>query len=119
MRISDWSSDVCSSDLPADWQAGDASGNELFKLGTGAADLILRDRRIDNVGTDFRVNADLGNHHIEDNEANNVRRVSGDYTSAPSGYEPILGVTSSKRAVEGLPVDESRRQLDPNTFDID
>src|SRR3546814_15733892 len=35
---------------PADWQAGDASGNELFKLGTGADDLIFRDLRIDNVG---------------------------------------------------------------------
>src|SRR3546814_12494321 len=43
---------------PDDWQAGDASGNELFKLGTGADDLIFRDLRIDNVGPAFRVTAD-------------------------------------------------------------
>ena len=42
---------------PADWQAGDASGNELFKLGTGADNLEFRDLRIDNVGTAFRATA--------------------------------------------------------------
>src|SRR3546814_1791510 len=31
---------------PADWQAGDASGNELFKLGTGADDPKYRELSI-------------------------------------------------------------------------
>src|SRR3546814_11066222 len=78
---------------PADWQAGDASGNELFKLGTGADDLIFRDVRIDNVGTAFRVTADLGNLHIEDIDANNVRRFFEDYSSSPSGTATITGLT--------------------------
>src|SRR3546814_5427393 len=91
MRISDWSSDVCSSDL---------SGNELFKLGTGADDLIFRDLRIDNVGTAFRVTADLGNLHIEDIDANNVRRFFEDYSSAPSGTATITGLTIRNVDVE-------------------
>src|SRR3546814_11677277 len=77
---------------PADWQAGDASGNELFKLGTGADDLIFRDLRIDNVGTAFRVTADLGNLHIEDIDANNVRRFFEDSSSAASGTATITGL---------------------------
>src|SRR3954467_7406042 len=78
---------------PADWQAGDASGNELFKLGTGADNLEFRDLLIDNVGTAFRVTADLSNLQIESVDANNVRRFFEDYSSAPSGTATITGLT--------------------------
>src|SRR3546814_14619003 len=82
---------------PADWQAGDASGNELFKLGTGADDLIFRDLRIDNVGTAFRVTADLGNPHIDDIDENNVRRFFEDYSRAPSGTATTNHGNASRR----------------------
>src|SRR3546814_699561 len=104
---------------PADWQAGDASGNELFKLGTGADDLIFRDLRIDNVGTAFRVTADLGNLHIEDIDANNVRRFFEDYSSAPSGTATITGLTIRNVDVEGFSRVAIRLQYDTNNVVID
>ena len=89
---------------PADWQAGDASGNELFKLGTGADNLEFRDLRIDNVGTAFRVTADISSLHIENIDANNVRRFFEDYASAPSGTKSRrLGWTTT------TPAEVSRR----------
>lgn len=104
---------------PADWQAGDASGNELFKLGTGADNLIFRDLRIDNVGTAFRVTADLGNLHIEGVDANNVRRFFEDYSSAPSGTATITGLTIRNVDVQGFSRVAIRLQYDTNNVVID
>src|SRR3546814_14753831 len=104
---------------PADWQAGDASGNELFKLGTGADDLIFRDLRIDTVGTAFRVTADLGNLHIEDIDANNVRRFFEASSSAPSGTATITGLTIRNVDVEGFSRVAIRLQYDPHHVVID
>lgn len=104
---------------PADWQAGDASGNELFKLGTGADNLEFRDLRIDNVGTAFRVTADLGNLHIEDVDANNVRRFFEDYSSAPSGTATISGLTIRDVDVQGFSRVAIRLQYDTNNVVID
>ncbi|WP_423603316.1 calcium-binding protein [Sphingomonas sp. MS122] len=104
---------------PADWQAGDASGNELFKLGTGADNLEFRDLRIDNVGTAFRVTADLGNLHIEDVDANNVRRFFEDYSSAPSGTATITGLTIRDVNVQGFSKTAIRLQYDTNNVVID
>ncbi len=104
---------------PADWQAGDASGNELFKLGTGADDLIFRDLRIDNVGTAFRVTADISNLHIEGVDANNVRRFFEDYASAPSGTATISGLTIRDVDVQGFSRAAIRLQYDTNNVVID
>lgn len=104
---------------PADWQAGDASGNELFKLGAGADNLIFRDLQIDNVGTAFRVTADLANLHIENVDANNVRRFFEDYSSAPSGTATITGLTIRNVDVEGFSRVAIRLQYDTNNVVID
>ena len=104
---------------PADWQAGDAAGNELFKLGTGADNLEFRDLRIDNVGTAFRVTADLANLHIEDVDANNVRRFFEDYASAPSGTATISGLTIRDVDVQGFSRVAIRLQYDTNNVVID
>ncbi len=104
---------------PADWQAGDASGNELFKLGAGADNLEFRDLRIDNVGTAFRVTADLANLHIEDVDANNVRRFFEDYSSAPSGTATITGLTIRDVDVQGFSRVAIRLQYDTNNVVID
>lgn len=104
---------------PADWQAGDASGNELFKLGAGADNLEFRDLRIDNVGTAFRATADLGNLHIEDVAANNVRRFFEDYSSAPSGTATITGLTIRGVDVQGFSKAAIRLQYDTNNVVID
>ncbi|KGB57605.1 calcium-binding protein [Sphingopyxis sp. LC363] len=104
---------------PADWQAGDAAGNELFKLGTGADNLEFRDLRIDNVGTAFRVPADLANLHIEDVDANNVRRFFEDYASAPSGTATISGLTIRDVDVQGFSRVAIRLQYDTNNVVID
>jgi len=104
---------------PADWQAGDASGNELFKLGTGADNLEFRDLRIDNVGTAFRATADLSNLHIEGVDASNVRRFFEDYSSAPSGTATITGLTIRDVDVQGFSRAAIRLQYDTNNVVID
>ncbi|MBO9695139.1 MAG: M10 family metallopeptidase C-terminal domain-containing protein [Sphingopyxis sp.] len=104
---------------PADWQAGNASGNELFKLGTGADNLVFRDLRIDNVGTAFRVTADLANLHIEDVDANNVRRFFEDYSSAPSGTATITGLTIRDVDIQGFSRAAIRLQYDTSNVVID
>jgi len=104
---------------PADWQAGDASGNELFKLGAGADNLEFRDLKIDNVGTAFRVTADISNLHIEDIDANNVRRFFEDYSSAPSGTATISGLTIRDVDVKGFSRTAIRIQYDTNDVVID
>src|SRR3546814_7265470 len=85
----------------------------------GADDLIFRDLRIDNVGTAFRVTADLGNLHIEDIDANNVRRFFEDYSSAPSGTATITGLTIRNVDVEGFSRVAIRLQYDTNNVVID
>jgi Ca2+-binding RTX toxin-like protein len=104
---------------PADWQAGDASGNELFKLGTGADNLEFRDLRIDNVGTAFRATADLSNLQIENVDANNVRRFFEDYSSATSGTATITGLTIRDVDVQGFSKAAIRLQYDTNNVVID
>ena len=104
---------------PVDWQAGDASGNELFKLGSGADNLVFRDLQIDNVGTAFRVTADLANLHIEDVDAKNVRRFFEDYASAPSATATITGLTIRDVDVEGFSRVAIRLQYDTNNVVID
>lgn len=104
---------------PADWQAGDASGNELFKLGAGADYLEFRDLKIDNVGTAFRVTADIKNLHIEDIAANNVRRFFEDYAGAPSGTATINGLTIRDVDVRGFSRTAIRLQYDTNNVVID
>ncbi|HET6523953.1 calcium-binding protein [Sphingopyxis sp.] len=104
---------------PADWQAGDAAGNELFKLGAGADNLEFRDLKIDNVGTAFRVTADLGNLHIENVDANNVRRFFEDYASAPNDTATISGLTIRDVDVQGFSRVAIRLQYDTNNVVID
>lgn len=104
---------------PENWQAGDVAGNELFKLGTGANNLVFRDLQIDNVGTAFRVTADLSNLRIEGVDANNVRRFFEDYSSAASGTATITGLTLRDIDVQGFSKTAIRLQYDTSNVLID
>ena len=59
----------------------DAAGNELFKLGAGANHLQFRDLAIDNVGSAFRIGADITDLTIEKVNGKNVRRFVEDLAS--------------------------------------
>src|SRR3546814_9991691 len=60
MRISDWSSDVCSSDLGPDWFAVDVSGESLSRT---APDMWAKGARL-NLERALRVGDELGGHIV-------------------------------------------------------
>lgn len=104
---------------PADWAAGDAAGNELFKMGTGANHLEFRDLRIDNVGTAFRATADIADLTIEKVDAGNVRRFFEDYASASGGTATISGLLIRDVSVQGFSRSAIRLQYDTNNVLIE
>lgn len=87
---------------PPEWKAGDASGNELFKLGSGADHLVFRDIDVRDVGTAFRVVADLADLTIEHVDAINVRRFFEDYASTPGATASIDGLVIRNVDVVGF-----------------
>jgi Ca2+-binding RTX toxin-like protein len=104
---------------PTEWKAGDAAGNELFKLGTGADHLQFRDLQIDNVGSAFRATADISDLHIEDVGSNNVRRFFENYASASGGTATINGLVIRDVAVNGFSRNAIRLQYDTNNVTIE
>src|SRR3546814_4894693 len=76
MRISDWSSDVCSSDLrgsqTAKGKAGQASGNE----GGSTASINLQTSDLGVGSTDARSSIDIVNHDVRNAIANAERAAS-------------------------------------------
>src|SRR3546814_12256342 len=72
MRISDLSSDVCSSDLTAKGKAGQASGNE----GGSTASINLQTSDLGVGSTDARSSIDIVNHDVRNAIANAERAAS-------------------------------------------
>lgn len=102
---------------PADWKAGDAAGNELFKLGTGADHLVFENLRIDNVQAAFRASAGISDLTIQHVDANNVRRFFEDLAS--SGTATIQGLKISDVAVQGFSRNAVRLQYDTSDVVIE
>lgn len=95
---------------PADWHAGDAAGNELFKMGSGANHLTFQDIDISNVGTAFRASADITDITIQHDDVHNVRRFFEDLAS--SGTASVTGLTIRDIAVTGFSREVIRLQYD-------
>lgn len=95
---------------PADWHAGDAAGNELFKMGSGANHLTFQDIDISNVGTAFRASADITDITIQHDDVHNVRRFFEDLAS--SGTATVTGLTIRDVAVTGFSREVIRLQYD-------
>ncbi|WP_213981319.1 hypothetical protein [Sphingomonas sp. dw_22] len=102
---------------PAGWKAGDAAGNELFKLGTGADHLAFENLRIDNVQSAFRASADISDLTIQHVDANNVRRFFEDLAS--SGTATVQGLKISDIAVQGFSRNVVRLQYDSSDVVIE
>ncbi|UVO49029.1 hypothetical protein M0208_00245 [Sphingomonas sp. SUN019] len=98
----------------ADWHAGDAAGNELFKLGTGANHLVFQDIAVSNVGTAFRVSGNITNLTIQQVEVDNASRFFENYAS--SGTATIAGLTIRDVDVTGFSRNAIRLQYD--THDV-
>lgn len=99
---------------PADWHAGDAAGNELFKLGSGANHLVFQDIDISNVGTAFRASADIADITIQRVDVLNARRFFEDLAS--NGTATISGLTIRDVDVTGFSRAAIRLQYD--THDV-
>ena len=99
---------------PVDWHAGDAAGNELFKLGSGANHLAFQDIDISNVGTAFRASADIADITIQQDDVHNVRRFFEDLAS--SGTASVTGLTIRDVTVTGFSREAIRLQYD--THDV-
>jgi hypothetical protein len=104
---------------PADWKAGDAAGNELFKLGTGADHLAFENLQIDNVQSAFRATADISDLTIAHVDANNVRRFFEDLASATGATAAVKGLRISDVAVQGFSRSAIRLQYDSSNVVIE
>lgn len=99
---------------PADWHAGDAAGNELFKMGSGANHLTFQDIDVSNVGTAFRASADIADITVQHVDVHNARRFFEDLAS--SGTASVSGLTIRDVTVTGFSREAIRLQYD--THDV-
>ncbi|VVT00071.1 Type I secretion C-terminal target domain (VC_A0849 subclass) [Sphingomonas sp. EC-HK361] len=99
---------------PVDWHAGDAAGNELFKLGSGTNHLVFQDIDISNVGTAFRASADIADITIDQVDVHNARRFFENLASGTSAT--ISGLTIRDVTVTGFSREAIRLQYD--THDV-
>ena len=83
-----------------DWIAGATTGNELFRIGTGANNVTFQNIEVNNTGTAFRVTGDVKNLTIDNVDAHNVQHYLNDYASASSAS--ITGLTITNATVEGF-----------------
>lgn len=104
---------------PADWKTGDAAGNELFKLGAGANHLQFRDLAIDNVGSAFRIGADIADLTIEKVNGKNVRRFVEDLASGTATSASVDGLQIRDVAVQGFSRNAIRLQYDTRNVVIE
>jgi serralysin len=102
---------------PVDWHAGNATGNEMFKIGAGANHLVFQDIAVSNVGTAFRVSGDIAGLTIERVEVDNVRRFFENYAS--SGTATIDGLTIRDVDVTGFSRNAIRLQYDTHNVLIE
>ena len=95
------------------------SGEEIFRLLGGADNLRFSDLAFENVGTAFRVGADVGNLAIEHVDATNVSRFFDNMVSGANASATITGLTIRDVAVNGYSKGAIRIQYDSNNVLIE
>ncbi|HET6160197.1 MAG TPA: cadherin domain-containing protein [Dongiaceae bacterium] len=105
---------------PANWTAGMSEGNELFRLMTGANNLVFEDLSAKNFGNGvFRAGADISNLTIRDVDATNVTRFIEDYISGTNTSASINRLTVQNVDVTGYSKGAIRLQYDTHNVLID
>jgi serralysin len=99
-----------------DWTTGLVVGNEVFKLLSGANNLIFENMTFNNVGTAIRAGADISNIVIQDMLANNVKRFFEDYPSGSNTSATISGLVIRNVEVHGF--SENVIRLRDDTRDV-
>ena len=94
-------------------------GEEIFRLLDGADNLRFSDLAFQNVGTAFRVGADVGNLAIEHVEATNVARFFDNMVSGANASATITGLTIRDVAVNGYSKGAIRIQYNSNDILIE
>lgn len=95
------------------------AGEEVFRLLAGANNLRFSDLAFQNVGTAFRVGADVGNLAIEHIDATNVSRFFDNMVSGANASATISGLTIRDVAVNGYSKGAIRIQYDSNNVLIE
>ncbi|GAO78258.1 MULTISPECIES: hypothetical protein [unclassified Sphingopyxis] len=95
------------------------SGEEVFRLLSGADNLRFSDIAFENVGTAFRVGADVRNLTIEHVDAANVSRFFDNMVSGANASATISGLTIRDVAVDGYSKGAIRIQYDTNNVLIE
>ncbi len=95
------------------------SGEEVFRLLGGANNLRFSDLAFENVGTAFRVGADVRNLAIEHVDAANVSRFFDNMVSGANASATITGLTIRDVAIDGYSKGAIRIQYDTNNVLIE
>jgi Ca2+-binding RTX toxin-like protein len=104
----------------ANWTPGQSEGSELFRLLSGANNLVFEDLSVRNVGNGvFRAGADISNLAIRDVDATNVSRFIEDYVSGTATSASIDGLTVQDVNVTGYSKGAIRLQYDTRNVTIE
>ncbi len=104
---------------PEPFDPANPSGEEVFRLLSGADNLRFSDLAFENVGTAFRVGADVDNLTIEHVDATNVSRFFDNMVSGANASATIAGLTIRDVAVDGYSKGAIRIQYDTNNVLIE
>jgi len=104
---------------PEAFDPANPSGEEVFRLLSGADNLRFSDLAFENVGTAFRVGADVRNLTIEHVDASNVSRFFDNMVSGANASATISGLTIRDVAVDGYSKGAIRVQYDSNNVLIE
>ena len=105
---------------PSNWTLGMSEGNELFRLLSGANNLVFEDLSVKNLGNGvFRAGADISNLTIRDVDASNVTRFVENYVSGTATSATISGLTVQGVTVTGYSRNVIRLQYDTHDVLID
>ncbi|MGH6697285.1 beta strand repeat-containing protein [Sphingopyxis sp.] len=104
---------------PEPFDPASPSGEEIFRLLGGADNLRFSDLAFENVGTAFRVGADVRNLAIEHVDAANVSRFFDNMVSGANASATITGLTIRDVAVDGYSKGAIRIQYDTNNVLIE
>lgn len=104
---------------PEAFDPANPSGEEVFRLLSGADNLRFSDLAFANVGTAFRVGADVRNLTIEHVDAANVSRFFDNMVSGANASATISGLTIRDVAVDGYSKGAIRIQYNSNNVLIE
>lgn len=101
------------------WTPGQSTGSELFRLLSGANNLVFEDMDIRNVGNGaFRIGADIQNLTIRDVDATNVTRFIENYVSGTATTASVDGLNVQNVNIAGYSSNAIRLQYDSHDVTI-